>query len=275
MMNMAERQMAVVRYLLINGMPPTFDLNLNSVNDPSRVRFPQPRTARSMTALLLRRARASYGSAMREVLTKGADNIPLLFELEDSIIDTYYFELMNPKLRVRGQSYRDVGRLRFGGANALEAKLSNSRLYPGTSEAVSSALIELADWHLMFGSFGRAMGMYEAAVDRLRTEDDGDKRVAAMFSAAAPVPLPAFESSANVYSDRSDVRGYVDVEIEINRYGRVVDVTVMGGSANASKSVERSLKRFVYQSRFRPRYADGEWQRRDRFPLRYLFGYST
>lgn len=275
LMNMAGRQMDMVRHLLVNGLPPEFILNIGSVNGLGRTRFAPPRTARSMAASMLRTARSSYGSAMREAMIDGATDIPLLLELEDSIIDTYYFELMNPALRRDRQSYRGAGRLRFGGVNALEAKLSNSRRYPGTPEAVASNLIEIADWNLMFYAFGHAMGIYETARAYLLDQERGEERVAAMFSPEAPVPLPAFMPNTNVYSDRSNVHGYVDVEIVINRFGGVRDVTVTGGSENASESVERRLKRFVYQSRFRPRFVDGEWQRNDRFVQRYEFGYSS
>jgi hypothetical protein len=95
-----------------------------------------------------------------------------------------------------------------------------------------------------------------------------------MFSPQTPVPLPALASQANVFSGLSDERGYIDVEIMINRFGGVRSVEVKGGSDNASEVIQRHLRRFVYQSRFRPRWVNGEWQREDRFVQRYEFGYS-
>ena len=91
---------------------------------------------------------------------------------------------------------------------------------------------------------------------------------------SAPVPLPDFAANLNVFADQSDVYGYIDVEVEVNRFGGVRQVDVIGQSDNSSEAIERRLKRFVYQSRFRPRYIDGDWLRSDRFTQRYVFGYS-
>ena len=272
--SMAERQMEVARQLLINGLPPAFLLNMNLVGEFGGRRSAPP-TARSMAASMLRRARSNYGIAMREALNNVPVNIPELLELEQTIVDTYYFELMNSSFRRRGQTYRGAGQLRFGGARVLNAKLDNSRLYPGTAEAYSSALIELADWHLMFSSFNRAMHLYDDALTYLQAQEGGEPLIERMLSPEAPVPLPASESNENVYSGLSDVRGYIDVEIKVNRFGGVRDVNMMGRSASATDAVARRLKRFVYQTRFRPRYADGEWQQSARFTLRYEFGYSS
>lgn len=275
MTDMAGRQMEVVRYLLVNGLPPEFVLNIETGVGPMGPRFTPTRTARSVASSMLRQARSSYGLAMNEAIYYGSGEIPLLLELEDNIIDSFYFELTNPKLRRGRQPYGASGQLRFGGRNALTAKLANSRIYPGTPEAVAAAMLELADWDLMFMAFGRAMDGYAAALDFLHSHGADDEQLAAVFSPAVPIPLPAFSSDANIDSGLGDVRGHFDLEIEINRFGRARDLRLIDQSPNASSAIERRLKRFVYQSRFRPRYVNGKWQRRDRFRIRYEFGYSS
>lgn len=272
---MAGRQQDVADYVLIHGAAPELTLNvsMNGLNP----RRSSPPTARSIAGSMLRQARASYGYAMRAALFDGQAELSQLFELEDSIIDTYYFELMNPQLRrgwgpSRGQG---AGSLYVGATHTLEAKLSNIRRFSGSPEAVTRALIEIADWDLMFSRFGHAMQGYQDALDYLREESGDDKRVAAVFSPEAPVPLPALAANANVFDDQSNVRGYFDVEIEINRFGGVRDIVVTGRSENATDAIERRLRRFVFLSRFRPRYVNGEWRRTDRFALRYEFGYTA
>ena len=268
---MAGRQMEVARHVLIHGVPPQFSLNVNVGVGPSLPGLSSPRTTRSVAASMLRQARFNYGSAIWTAMFDDQPSMSQLFELEDSIIDSYYFELMNPGLNYGGTS----GRLYSGAIRALGARLSNIRNYSGAPEAVAAALIEMADWHLMFGSFGRAMGIYEQALADLRTESAGEERITAMFSPEQPVPLPAVALNANVFHALRDVQGYFDVEIQINRFGGVRDVTITGRSPNASDSIERRLRKFVYQSRFRPRYVDGEWLTTDRFSMRYEFGYSS
>lgn len=271
---MAGRQMDVVDYLLINGIVPELTLNVSAVNRLAP--FRSAPTASSMAASMLRRSRSSYRAAMRAALSDEQAEISQLFELEDNLIDSFYYELMNPKLRRgTGVYFGRAGSLYSGGAGVLGAQLTNIQRFSRTPEAVAAAMIEIADWHLMFGSFGRAMGDYQEALAYLRAESGDEERVAAVFSPARPVPLPAFVPNANVYDDLSNVRGYFDVEIEINRFGGVRDVNVIGQSGNATAAIERRLRRFVYQSRFRPRYMDGQWQSSDRFVLRYEFGYRT
>lgn len=272
---MAGRQQDVADYVLIHGVEPELTLNVsvNGLNPRRR----SPPTVRSIAGSMLRQARASYGYAMRAALYDGQAELSQLFELEDSIIDTYYFELMNPQLRRgRGRSRgAGAGSLYAGATGTLEAKLSNIKRFSGSPEAVTRALIEIADWDLMFSRFGHAMNGYQEALNYLRAESGDEQRVAAIFSPEAPVPLPALASNANVYHGRSNVQGYFDVEIEINRFGGVRDIEVTGRSGNATDAIERRLRRFVYLSRFRPRYVNGAWRRTDRFALRYEFGYTS
>lgn len=275
LVNMAGRQMDVVRELLINGLPPEIAINVNVFDSGNSRQFSPPRDARSMAASILRRARSTYGSAMREAIAANSADISELFELETSVIDTYYLELMNMRFRRGGQSYRGAGQLFYQGNGALEARLENTQRYRDTPEAVTRALVELADWQLMFGAFGHALDRYEEIAADLRARGGNEALVDAIFSPAVPVPLPALPANASIVGGRNDVQGYVDVEIEINRFGGVHYVKVTGQSDNATASIERRLKRFVYQTRFRPRYVDGEWLREDRFNLRYVFGYSS
>ena len=221
---------------------------------------------------MLRRARSSYATAQIEAMAKPDTQITQLLELEDSIVDTYYFELMNGELR-RSNPFAGA-QLRFGGLRALEAKVQNAYLYPGTPEAIARAEIELADWNLLFNSFGYAMVSYEKALAKFRSRGGDESQVAALFSPATPVPLPAFIPNTSVFGEEHNVRGTIDVEIEVNRYGGVRDVSVVDASGNASDAVQKRLRRFVYRSRFRPRFVDGDWQRSDRFVQRYEFGYT-
>lgn len=272
---MAGRQMDVVDHLLVHGIEPEFTLNVALVNGPGRP-FRQAPTARSMATSMLRQARSSYRSAIRQALSGGGAELSQLFELEDSIIDTFYFELMNPKLRRRSNAYRGAAGQPYAGAiRALEAQLSNIRVYSPTPEAIAVATIEIADWHLMFGRFAQAMRTYDEALRDLRAETGDEARVAALFSPEVPAPLPAVAFNRNVFDDVSNVQGFFEVEIEINRFGGVRNVEVTARSDNASDAIERRLKRFVNQSRFRPRYLDGEWRTSDRFRLRYDFGYRA
>jgi hypothetical protein len=271
---MAGRQMDVARYVLIHGIPPQFSLNVNVGVGSGVPRFSSRRTTRSVAASMLRQARVNYGSAMQVAMFDDEIDMTQLFELEDRLVDSYYFELMNRGRSGSGQSYWGNG-LYSGAVNLLQARLSNIRNYSGTPEAVAAALVEIGDWQLMFGAFGSAMSIYEQALGELQDGRVGEDRVAAMFSPERPVPLPAVASNANVFHELSDVHGYFDVEIEINRFGGVRDVIITGQSPNASDAIERRLKRFVYGNRFRPRHLDGEWLAKDRFTMRYEFGYAS
>jgi len=269
----ADRQMAVANYLLINGLPPVININVNNAGLPGQFPYSRPRTALEVAGSMLRQARSSYRWAMQEAIAEGTSTLSGLFELEDKLLDSYYFELVHPELHGGGRYDRASAQLRYRGIAALDAKLRNVRSFRGTPQAVTNTLIEIADWHLMMGAFGYAMDRYQEAVDYLQAQEDSEGLVRTIFAPPSPVPLPAFVPADTAYARSGAVRGFIDVEIEISRFGRVRGVTVTGQSANATEAIERRLKRFVYQTRFRPRFVDGEWRRDDRFEIRYQFSY--
>jgi len=98
---MAGRQMDVVRHTIVNGVPPQFNVNVGMGMGMGMGLAPDPSSisARSLAASMLWQARSNSRAAIRASIADGEAELSQLLELEDNIIDSYYFELVNPQLR--------------------------------------------------------------------------------------------------------------------------------------------------------------------------------
>ena len=114
--------------------------------------------------------------------------------------------------------------------------------------------------------------MYQDAYDLLAREDVPPDTRAAIVSPKTPVILaqlagddsPAFDPS-RIYS------GYIDVAVETGRFGQVKHAEIIGSSPGTSEEVEQRGRTHVFETRFRPRFEDGQPLRSDRFTLRYYY----
>ncbi len=221
----------------------------------------------------LRSARRNYLNATHAAIESGSHDFFDLLELEDKIIDTYYFELLNPELTRSGNWYSRGGGIGRRGEAALEAKIANSKLFPGTAAAVGSAIIELGDWLLLFSSHGPALEKYRDARDLLIAGGVSAEEIDSILAPDIPVLLPAVSSSGAYSSRPEDYRGYIDVVIDLTRYGRRKRIEILDRSPGTTDDIEKRLKKYLGQSRFRPRFVNGEPARSDRSAMRFYFDY--
>lgn len=228
-------------------------------------------TLRRLALRALRRARGLYGWA-QNIAIANSDDIDEYVGLQEKIIETYYYELENDSLRSSHSTGPPPG-LGGSGKRVLEIQLENSYNYPGTPVAIAEAMIELADWTLLFALNGQALRKYEAVQDFLSSVDAPAEQVERLLSPEVPAVLPAFGADIDVVDPASGYLGYVDVAIETTRYGRTKSYEILGATPTAGNDVLRKLKRVLGQSRFRPRFEDGELVRNDYFALRYYFDY--
>lgn len=260
----ADRQMSdVERYLELEGEGGWVDFSTQPLGGMP--------TLRRLALRSLRRARALYGWA-QNVAIANSNDIDEYVGLQDKIIETYYYELENDALRPSHASGPPPG-LGGSGKRVLEIQLENVYSYPGTPVAIAEAMIELADWTLLFALNGQALRKYEAVHDFLSTADVTAEELEQLLSPEVPAVLPAFGADVDVVDPTVGYLGYVDVAIETTRYGRAKKVDILATSAAASSDVLKELKHVLARSRFRPRFDDGELVRNDYFALRYYFDY--
>lgn len=131
------------------------------------------------------------------------------------------------------------------------------------------ALVQLGDWELLYSNYSQAHDLYSRAYRRLVDEDTPRESIAAIFAPPLPVVIPAWEPGWLESGLAPRSAAFIDVEFEINRYGRAKRVDILDSTTNASRAARSGLDRMIATSRFRPRLTDDGVDRNSRVLLRY------
>lgn len=266
--DVGDRYVQAFEHYVATPTEPQLTVNVNvnmGIGPPLPGDFDRPLTSKDRARMALVWARMSYNRATHAALRTDAYDVGDLLGLEDKIIETYYLTLTHPKLLGDGR----IQPLR-GGEAVLKAQIENSSNFEDSPVAVARAIVELADWHLIYSRNGTALDEYQSAYDLLTSTLADEAAIAALLSPELPVALPDFSDHTR---GETGYLGYIDAAVEFNRYGSVTDVEILDRSPEASKSIERRLRRRIYQSRFRPRFVGGDLLRSDAFMARYYFRY--
>ncbi len=130
------------------------------------------------------------------------------------------------------------------------------------------ALVQMADWELLYSRHGNAVDVYEFAVATLRGTDGAATAMEDLFMPALPVVLPAFQPNPLARDESKDATGHIDVAFDITKYGRGRAVEILD-AANVTRDAQHRLVSLIMNSRFRPRPADGAFDRSSRVAMRY------
>jgi hypothetical protein len=120
----------------------------------------------------------------------------------------------------------------------------------------ASAIVQMADWDLLFSNNSLATDGYVLALAMLQEGGVDAATVAELFAPELPVVLPAFEPSVLARDETQPATGYVDVAFQITKYGRARDVEVRAAE-NVTEADQADLVGLLKGSRFRPRLVDG------------------
>jgi hypothetical protein len=130
------------------------------------------------------------------------------------------------------------------------------------------ALVQMADWELLYSNNASAIKEYEHAYAMLVSSGAEPAAVDQFFAPSLPVVLPAFEPNPLRPDDTQATTGHIDVAFEITEYGRARKVEVLD-AVNATDDARRQLTMLINKSRFRPRTSDGEFHAASRVVVRY------
>ena len=279
---MARQEMDNARRLV--GVPAPGVIAITSGGGDGWMTPPTPSLA------ALHAAQSDYIAAIQAAVRTHTGNTADVFALEDALTDTVYFELANPEILGPGHRrsawnsnagappwYPTIG---FIGAQVLRHKALDSMSFRRSPVDVAKDLIALADWYLVFGSFqagsmtksyGPALDTYRTARDLLVNSELSPEAIDELLSPEVPPAVPVLpDNIVGTVHDRV-LRGYIDVSIDITRFGDVKRMEVIARSPAATKDVEEQLKRYVGERTFRPRFVNGELARSDRFAARFYF----
>lgn len=133
--------------------------------------------------------------------------------------------------------------------------------------------LQIADWDLIhamgLNEMDAALAEYARAYDLLQGAGVGQESTREMFAPDTPIALPVFFPSPLVAEGQRESAAYIDVAIELDKYGRTRRVQILGNTPEATRAVAKHAENVIYQSRFRPRLVDGRVADRERVVVRY------
>jgi tetratricopeptide (TPR) repeat protein len=123
---------------------------------------------------------------------------------------------------------------------------------------LAQALLDLADWYLIFDKWNDAFETYARTREVLTTAGWDEARMGTLFGEPTPLvfPLPAPPDPPGAGSDLVEVEGWVDLTYDVTDRGRVRSVDVV--AARPEGLMDFRTRKAIKAARFRPRFVDGE-----------------
>jgi hypothetical protein len=172
-----------------------------------------------------------------------------------------FLQEMEPRdARFRGPYYR--------GRQSLRRLYVYSVIASRPPLARATAIVEMADWDLLFSSNGLAVEGYTLALDMLEHAGTDEASLAQLFAPALPVVLPSFEPNPLARDETRAATGHLDVEFAITKYGRARAIEIRDAT-NAPDDARDDLVELLKSSRFRPRLTHGQFADSTPVLLRY------
>ena len=206
--------------------------------------------------MILAAAQSNYLQAIRSLVREGLYSSEELRELELDLARSSY---------VYG-GYVDGGRYQTG-RSALSRLMTYSAATGEPILSRATALVQVADWDLVFEHRDLALDTYEETYEFLQQQGVAQASIDELFSPETPVVLPAFLPNPLVAEEKS--AEHIDVAFEVTLFGFSRRIEVLGATDTVSKADKDDLVHLIQRSRFRPRVVNGELARASRVVVRY------
>jgi tetratricopeptide (TPR) repeat protein len=231
----AERQLGEYERYLRGEIPPT--LTIGGAPGPQQI-----------AAASVWLARRHYNEAIGTLVRNAGEHQAELDELEEGLTRTYYLEASN-----RHRWYQGVGDPLYAlGLVSHLRRIQYTEVGSPTAVDYAQALIELADWSLLFSRNGTAVKRYAEAYAFLVERRVPAASIEQLFPTDTPVFLPAFAPPPFDGAAVAGSTGYVDVDFEIGKYGQPRKVTLIGAVGADAAAVSKSVVAAINNGRFRP-----------------------
>lgn len=171
----------------------------------------------------------------------------------------------------RQRSRQTPNRLLFkDGTTALQRAVAY-HLEDPAPDVVEAAkrMLELGDWYLLLDERSAAIQTYEEALALLEAAPAAATGDAALLGSGLPVSDPALSYSADT-PGAQDYEGYIDVEFEVNRFGKASHAHVLASSSD-ERELQRTLLRRIRAGTFRPGFEGASVLAQHRVQLRYYY----
>jgi hypothetical protein len=222
-----------------------------------------------------------------------------LLDLEYNYLETLLLQAFRPAILEDSDYYlsdrrnltgslikRDVSRRAMFGYNNGKDTFERILIYIRNNPEAKvyqlvNALLEYGDWSMIFGKTQSAQQKYREAYALVQELGVDEQAVEQLFRPDLPVHLPLITPKPNsrekfriADNTELDHAGYIDIAFTISRYGRAKWFDILDTSGEATREVERRLKRYLSNSPFRPRLNSNDKFESQRVTLRYYFSYA-
>ena len=247
-------ELEVERYetYLRDGLPP--QLTLGDPGGPQRA-----------AASGVWRARRLYNEAIWALAANPRLNRTELADLEEGLAKTYSLEAS-----ARSRWYQGVDDPLYGlGLVSYKRRADYTGTAASPSQALdyARALIELADWSLLFSRNGAAVKRYAEAYDLLVGQSVSTESIEQFFPTETPVFLPSFAPPPLDGAAVAGSTGYVDVDFEIGKYGQPRRIAIVAVEGERAEELSKQLAFAIGSGRFRPSPLVGGAEYRLRYSL--------
>ena len=147
-----------------------------------------------------------------------------------------------------------------------------------TNTMTATAMLEAADWHLLFERKVKAAQEYQKVYDFFSEYPEAQAEIRALLYPDNPVILPVYLPPPNS-REKLDIKpddevnyfGYFDVSFSINKYGKASNVRILSQEGTLTRNMEIRLNQYLRNVLFRPLFRDGQ-SYTDTLSLRYYVG---
>ncbi len=165
------------------------------------------------------------------------------------------------------------------GEEALLEVLRYERQEGNSPEALAQAIIELADWYLIYQQRRGAAELYGEAWSVLSATENGEELLAKFFGQVTPLPTFLAAPTSLVFNsttarDTTELQvGYADLVFDVTENGVVRNLEVLSAEDEDNYAIIGRLRREVRDATFRPVLVDGEPVRTTGNQFRYRYWY--
>ncbi len=130
---------------------------------------------------------------------------------------------------------------------------------------LARAMLEAADWHLLFERKVKAADEYQAVYDYFADIPQLAASVQDILYPSRPVVLPTYLPPPNSRekldigpNEPVDYFGYFDVSFRVDKFGKAKRIKILDQGGDISSNLEIRMKQYLRKVLFRPFFKDGE-----------------
>lgn len=131
------------------------------------------------------------------------------------------------------------------------------------------AQVALGDWYLLFGKWHSAMEIYKDTYRKISGDSYDPALVEELFGKPVALPdLPLLEAGTG---SGINANNFVLTQFNVNSYGRATNIKILDAQPAEDNRMVTRVRRTLKQSKFRPRFENGEAVDTVGITHRYLF----